>query len=1265
MKKEFTLLVCILFFPFSFVCAQTLLQLTPMNNAVDVAAQTNLVLAFQENVKAGEGNITIYQNGQVSRIVPVNTAAVTFSGNKVTVDPPVDFVSGASIAIQLDAGAILTTNNIPYEGISNSTTWNFTVAIPDQAPPVITSLSPPDNATGVAAHVNLEIVFSEDIIKSTGTITIRQGASTQLVSVSDESVTIAGNKITINPPADFPPLASVYVIISEGSFKDKAGNSFIGIADPAEWNFTVFGVFDNTAPTITSFNPTDNGEEVDVQTNLILAFNEAVKKGSGDIVVYGGNTVLQTVSVNSPAVTISDKQVTISLPSALPSGTGIHVQFPEGAFTDIAGNKHKGITDATTWNFTTKDILPPTIVSLSPADNASQVPVNASLTITFNEPIRKGSGTISIYQGNGSVQPIKVSETYVQVAGNKATIELPESFASGATVYIQLSPGLFTDLGNNSFDGIPDATTWNFTVQDILPPLVTLFSPPDNATNVDNQASLIMTFTEEVKKGTGNISILQGGTTQSIPVTGSAVTISGKTVTIKPPANFPSGANIRIIMPAGIFTDLSNNAFAGISDASTWNFSVEDNSSPLVNALYPIHESNDVPPNTNLLLTFNENIKKGSEVIVISYGDVSQRIEVTSRDVNISGNTAIVNPTADFPVGAIVQVQIPSGAFTDLTGNPFAGIADALWSFTVAGLADKTPPVVTDLFPKDDAVNIPANTNLVITFDEKVQRGSGTITIKSGSVSKLLDVEGAEVVVSANKVTINPAAFFSANANVSLQIPEGAFKDLANNPFKGIQYPSTWNFVIAPVTILSHSFPQAIRADEKTIEASVEVTEVPSGVLVELVAKGISKSNWSRTTLSTSTNSFTALLNRTQFDQIGLMYYFDFKFSSGASLSSDTAYTYITYTGTGLAVDNLKSGETVNDYQLISVPLELINKNASAVFEDDFGPYTDTEWRLFSYDRDSLQEYKNGLSIIEPGKGYWLIARDKSSFTTGEGTTPACTPSEHFPIHLKKGWNLIGNPYPFAVAWADVKNYNKNAGIGDLKTFDSGFKNSPELKKFGGGFVFAEEETIIRIPVTRNEALNGRIKAPERHYSNSLWEVNFTLSGKDIANSIAGVGMNKEASYSKDAFDAITVPRFIQYLEMNFEHPEYFAPSFTKDVVPVQENFNWEFTIDSNLPPQQINLDWNCYFAFPLNNKRILLYDLQKNKVIDLTQNSNYSFWLDQSSTFRLYYGTDTYIEEKLSLLQTSLGSLYPNPFSENIYFPFFFQKQKVYTKLS
>lgn len=133
------------------------------------------------------------------------------------------------------------------------------------------------------------------------------------------------------------------------------------------------------------------------------------------------------------------------------------------------------------------DVTPPAISSLSPADNAGNVAINATATISFNETIQKGTGSILVKNSstNAVVQTIDVTTASVTIAGSQASF--PLSLAHGTGYYIEIPAGAFKDQANNNFAGILDNSTWNFTT--IAAPLAGVVGTTYNFNTCSNYIS--------------------------------------------------------------------------------------------------------------------------------------------------------------------------------------------------------------------------------------------------------------------------------------------------------------------------------------------------------------------------------------------------------------------------------------------------------------------------------------------------------------------------------------------------------------------------------------------------------------------------------------------------------------------------------------------------------------------------------------------------------------------------------------------------------
>ena len=114
-------------------------------------------------------------------------------------------------------------------------------------------------------------------------------------------------------------------------------------------------------------------------------------------------------------------------------------------------------------------------------------------------------------------------------------------------------------------------------------------------------------------------------------------------------------------------------------------------------------------------------------------------------------------------------------------------------------------------------------------------------------------------------------------------------------------------------------------------------------------------------------------------------------------------------------------GGEATGYRLISIPLDLENKNPKVVLDDDLGDY-EFEWRFFDPSGETLEEFPN-TSEMEAGKAFWLLVKNAGRFIdTGEGLTEET--DEAFDITLEPGWNAIGNPFNYPVPVTNLRVQN-------------------------------------------------------------------------------------------------------------------------------------------------------------------------------------------------------------------------------------------------
>jgi methionine-rich copper-binding protein CopC len=344
----------------------------------------------------------------------------------------------------------------------------------------------------------------------------------------------------------------------------------------------------------------------------------------------------------------------------------------------------------------------PVIVSTTPADNATDAAIGADLVATFSEPVVAGTGNIQLWQvGGGSpVESFNVaSSPQLTFSGQTLTINPTANLTPGVEYYVLIPATAVVDTtGGNAFAGISDPTAWSFTADGTAPTLVSL-NPADNSPAVPVFANLVVTFSESVFAGTGNVELWQvgGGTpVESFDVTNSSqLTFSGATLTINPTNNLTPGVGYYVLIPSTAVKDLSGNAFAGISDPTAWSFTA-DGTPPTLVTLSPADGANFVAVNVNLVATFSEAVVAGTGNIQLwkaGGGTPVESFDVTnSSQLTFSGATLTINPTADLDTATNYYVIIPATAVKDPSGNFFNGLTAATdWNFTTVA----PPPALT------------------------------------------------------------------------------------------------------------------------------------------------------------------------------------------------------------------------------------------------------------------------------------------------------------------------------------------------------------------------------------------------------------------------------------------------------------------------------------------------------------------------------------------------------------------------------------------
>ena len=129
-----------------------------------------------------------------------------------------------------------------------------------------------------------------------------------------------------------------------------------------------------------------------------------------------------------------------------------------------------GITAGIGEDGTNLDTIAPFITFTTPSDDAVGVQTSASLSVTFNEPIVKGMGSITITEttSNAIHEIIPVSDKRISFLSDRIIkIDPNTDFRPNTEYYISMSKGSFKDLNDNEFAGMARTDTYNFTTRGV------------------------------------------------------------------------------------------------------------------------------------------------------------------------------------------------------------------------------------------------------------------------------------------------------------------------------------------------------------------------------------------------------------------------------------------------------------------------------------------------------------------------------------------------------------------------------------------------------------------------------------------------------------------------------------------------------------------------------------------------------------------------------------------------------------------------------
>ncbi len=555
---------------------------SPVNAKTDVSIDTEITLTFPVAVYRATGSSSLSAAYLESTAIElrqgsatgtkVNFDATIDSTKKITIKPTESLLADTKYYVILVAKTLKTS-----DGTTNSKTTSYFTTANELG----IKITPEKAATNVPSNQEIEIKFSEEIVKSTGTsITssyiVEDVVELRKTSTSGEEIPFSAQissdrkTITITPDDELEKGTKYYVIIKKESVMGKT----------SEVENEKISSYFTTAQSMTPIvSPADEKEGVEIDSVITVSFgDELYTKGTSSSTrvpvtskYLTDNEVVLLRRTNASGtkiaceVTISDdgKTITLTPETDLKDNTKYCIVVKKQTLYNESGKYNP----ASTTYFKTAQKLMPEFV---PGDGDKDVKVDTKLEIVFEEAIYRTTGAdlttsylknnvIRFYRGQDE-DGTEIEDYSVAISDDKRTITItPDDDLAGDTDYfLMICAGT---VANKDKVKNPEAsivfTTENVVVEEIK------FEPETKSTGISVTADAKVIFGAKVyKAGGGKVTVSyaddyiklrkgsSGGTAIDTTLT---ISEDGKTFTLTPKKELSNNTKYYIVVTANKF----------------------------------------------------------------------------------------------------------------------------------------------------------------------------------------------------------------------------------------------------------------------------------------------------------------------------------------------------------------------------------------------------------------------------------------------------------------------------------------------------------------------------------------------------------------------------------------------------------------------------------------------------------------------------------------------------------------------------------------
>jgi hypothetical protein len=396
-------------------------------------------------------------------------------------------------------------------------------------------------------------------------------------------------------------------------------------------------------------------------------------------------------------------------------------------------------------------------------------------------------------------------------------------------------------------------------------------------------------------------------------------------------------------------------------------------------------------------------------------------------------------------------------------------------------------------------------------------------------------------------------------------------------------------------------------------------------------------------------------------------------------------------------VPNLEEPQTRSGerYRMVSVPLDFgsdFSGDLEALLSDQpaFGRYDPVKWRCFRWEGDYAELGDDGEEErfrVTPGKAFWLVAHIDNAIKTHPVAGTSTRADRPYDVTLEPGWNQIGNPFVFAVAWDSCRVDTLPMVAAESTVVEPAIRWQPgkgyrfdveRLQPFEGYWVRNLSATAVTLKIPPREAVAPSASEASdavvslKSTSANDWRLEMRAASQGAEDAFNYVGVAEGAASMWDTNDRSEPPMSPgRALSLYFPHTAWqaHAGAYRTDIRgdyerPDAESWGhtWRIDVAKNFSDERVGDEVTLTFA-PISempsDASLILVDRRQQRVVDLRESPSYTFFLGKSlvvtdeddARFLLLVGSTAFVASHANEIPqlpetTVLHQNHPNPFN-------------------